>query len=248
MSDVPLYRRVCERIRGRIRSGTYPRGAALPSETQLTQDYGVSLITVRHALRELELDGLVERRQGIGTFVRDQPRNVIISMSSFTSDVAGGRLRLVRTLLADDMMPASPELAERLGVQTGSMLRHLVRLDSEGLVPLSVDEAFMPPELATRITREIASSPLFMHLWQRESGIALVRTDYDIGVEMPGKADQEVLGIGPDIPLLVTGELIFDMDGNASAYIVTRYRGDRCRLFGNVALVQKTTEHGVIGE
>ena len=105
---IPLYQHVYQELNGRISAGVYARGRMLPSEAQLRKEFGVSLITVRRALHELALDGLVNCRQGIGTFVREQPRDgVMIGLSNFTSSVAAGRLRLIRTLLADEMRPAS---------------------------------------------------------------------------------------------------------------------------------------------
>ena len=247
--SVPLYQRVYEDLSDRIASGLYPRGAALPSEQKLGAEFGVSLITIRRALHELALDGLIERRQGIGNFVRERPRNgVVVGLSNFTSLVASGRLRLVRTLLSDDMIPAPAGVAERLGIQKDSGVRRLVRLDSEGGTPLSVDEAFVPPALACCIDAQMAASPLFMHRWQEQAGIKLVRTQYDIRVEVATADDRQLLQIGPETPILVTGELVIDATERAALWIVTRYRGDRCRLSGSVLLAQKRTKRGVIGE
>jgi GntR family transcriptional regulator len=248
-TNVPLYHRLYSELLDRINSGVYPPGTALPSESKMREEHGVSLITIRRAIHELSLDGLVDSRQGIGSFVRESSRStVVVNMSSFTSDVATGQLRLVRTLMADDLIPAPSEVADRLRVQPGSMLRHLVRLDCEGGAPLSVDEVFMPPALANEITPEIAASPLFMHLWQEASGISLVKTWYDIRVKLPDAHDQELLQIGSDVQLLVTGELIFDSKDRRSAWIETIYRGDRSRLACTMMLVQKETDKGVIGE
>jgi DNA-binding GntR family transcriptional regulator len=142
----PLYQEVYEKLAERINGGIYRRGTTLPTECKLRKEFGVSTITVRRALHELALDGLVDSRQGIGNFVRERPRDgVIIELSNFTSSMASGRLRIVRTLLADELIPASAAVAKKLSVQPGSMLRHLVRLDSEGGAALSVDEVFMPP-------------------------------------------------------------------------------------------------------
>jgi DNA-binding GntR family transcriptional regulator len=236
-------------LRDRISSGVYPPGTALPSEARMREEFGVSLITIRRAIHELSLDGLVDSRQGIGSFVRECGRDsVVVSMSSFTSDVAAGRLRLIRTLMADELVPATSDVADKLNVPTGSMLRHFVRLDSEGEVPLSVDEVFMRPSLANEITPEIAASPLFMHLWQQASGISLVKTNYEIHVKSPDEDDREILQIGAETPILVTAELIFDPSDRPSAWIETRYRGDRSRLSASMTLVQRQTEKGIIGE
>ena len=69
--NTPLYRTVYDSLKARILAGDYPPDVALPSESRLVHDYGVSLITVRRALHELVLDGLIERRQGVGSFVRE---------------------------------------------------------------------------------------------------------------------------------------------------------------------------------
>jgi GntR family transcriptional regulator len=246
---IPLYRRVYDELTKRIQSGADRPGAMLPSEAQLSKEFKVSLITVRRALHELALDGLVDCRQGIGSFVRERPRDgVMISLTSFTSSVASGRLRLVRTLLGDDMIPASAALAEKLHVQQGSMLRRLVRLDIEGGVPLSLDEVFMPPVFARIVDKTIAASPLFMHLWQEKARTSLVRTYYEITVRMPTAEHQEQLRIDSQIPVLVASETIMDSTDRAIMTAVTYYRGDRCCLSGTVLLTQKKTRKGILGE
>ncbi|HEY3298144.1 MAG TPA: GntR family transcriptional regulator, partial [Armatimonadota bacterium] len=244
-----LYQNVYIQIYNRIQTGIYPRASVLPSESKLGEEFGVSLITIRRAIHELALDGLIESRQGMGNFVRDPVGDsAVVRMSSFTSDVAAGRLRVVRTLMDDSMVPAPVDVAEKLGVQTGSMVRYLVRLDYEAGEPLSIDMVFIPAVAAKEITQEMAGSPLFMHLWQEAAGIDLVRTEYEIGTEMSTEHDQATLGIGPDVPVLVTWELIHDSAGRRAAWIINRYRGDRSRLSATVTLVQIETEHGTIGE
>lgn len=245
----PLYQGIYDTLKSRIQSGFYEVGASLPSEPRLREEFGVSTITIRRAIHELSLDGLVEPRQGVGNIVRDPFQSeVVVGMSSFTSDVANGRLRLVRTLLVDDMVQAAGDVARKLGVQPGSLLRHLVRIDCEGSGPLSIDEVFIPPAPASRITSDVAASPVFMHLWQEASGLALVHTDYEIWTELANSEDCNLLKIDAGSPVLVTGELVFDSNDKPAAWIVSRYRGDRGRLSGKVTLVQKKTSKGTLGE
>ncbi len=246
---IPLYQHVHQELTERINGGIYAHCKMLPSEAQLRKEFGVSLITVRRALHELALDGLIDSRQGVGNFIRERPRDgVIIGLSNFTSSVASGRLRLVRTLLADELVPASALLAERLSVQAGSRLRHLVRLDSEGGAPLSVDEVFMPPAFARVIDEEMAASPLFMHFWQQKAHTKLVRTFYEITVNTPTEDEQKELQIDSKVPVLVTSETIMDSRDKTIMNVVTRYRGDRCRLSGTVLLAQRKTKQGIVGE
>lgn len=65
----PLYRQVRDRLVERLASGLWAPGAALPSETELARQLGVSQGTVRKALDEMAAENLLVRRQGRGTFV-----------------------------------------------------------------------------------------------------------------------------------------------------------------------------------
>ena len=65
----PLYQQAIDLVRRKIADGEWPAGSVLPAETRLAQDFGVSVGTVRKALQHLVDERLVERRQGVGTFV-----------------------------------------------------------------------------------------------------------------------------------------------------------------------------------
>ncbi len=67
----PLFVAVSDRLRVLIEEGTFPPGSRFPSEIELAQMLGVSRVTLREGLRHLEEDGLIIRRHGIGTYVRD---------------------------------------------------------------------------------------------------------------------------------------------------------------------------------
>jgi DNA-binding GntR family transcriptional regulator len=67
------YRQVVDDLTRRIESGEWPDGVPLPSEDALTEDYGVSRTTVRKAKDILAEAGLIEIRQGLGTYVAQPP-------------------------------------------------------------------------------------------------------------------------------------------------------------------------------
>jgi GntR family transcriptional regulator len=67
----PLYRQIIDAIKREVAAGRLPSGAALPSFRALAEDLLVSLITVKRAYEELEREGVIYRRQGIGTFVAE---------------------------------------------------------------------------------------------------------------------------------------------------------------------------------
>lgn len=81
MAAEPKHRDISRCLRGEIRQGLYAPSGRLPSETQLVERFGVSRPTVARALRDLQEAGLIERRAGAGTFVRNEP-NTAASVST----------------------------------------------------------------------------------------------------------------------------------------------------------------------
>ena len=69
---IPLYYQLENLLREKILSGAFAPGDRIPTESDLIRRYGVSRITVRQALTALAGEGLIERRQGRGTFVTDR--------------------------------------------------------------------------------------------------------------------------------------------------------------------------------
>jgi GntR family transcriptional regulator len=66
-----LYQQIVDRLKCEISEGRLKPGAALPSFRQLAEDLLVSVITVKRAYEELEREGIIYRRQGLGTFVAE---------------------------------------------------------------------------------------------------------------------------------------------------------------------------------
>jgi GntR family transcriptional regulator len=83
-ADRAVFRQLADLLREQILSGALAPGQALPSETRLTQDYGVSRNTVRQAVAILRGEGLVTTDRPGGTRVRERPERVVIEIDSGT--------------------------------------------------------------------------------------------------------------------------------------------------------------------
>lgn len=112
----PGYMKIQHYVSEKIRSGEYPVGGKIPSETELAEQFSVSRITANKAIKEMALMGLLERVRGRGTFVCAHP-HLSTSAKAFASavklDVTGSRHH---QLLQFRVMGAYPELADRKSV------------------------------------------------------------------------------------------------------------------------------------
>src|SRR5579859_3371859 len=159
----PLYRRIANDLRRRIRSGDLPPGRRLPPEPELTTLYHVSRNTVRDAIKWLTTHGLVETRPGQGTFVKQRITPFVTTLSpdpetglgggegeaAFTEVRERGR-EPSRSVPRVEVQAAAGHVAARLRVGEGAQVvsRHWERF-IDG-TPWSLQTTFYPMELVLR--------------------------------------------------------------------------------------------------
>ncbi|PKR86394.1 GntR family transcriptional regulator [Heyndrickxia camelliae] len=141
-SSLPLYFQLKQNIKEAIDSNVYKPGKKIPNETELCEHYGVSRITVRRALQELVDEGLLERKQGKGTFVSaTKITRELITVDGFTDYIKRiGKNPSTRIILSEEV-PATKVEAEKLNVKEGSPLLKLVRVMGIEEQPLVIDVA-----------------------------------------------------------------------------------------------------------
>jgi GntR family transcriptional regulator len=155
------FREIATELRTAIESGEYQHGARIPTEHALASQYGVSRETVRRALALLKSEGLLAGAPGRGTYVPPPPVRLTIARYGVVTDVGremrdlgpwetacreqgiDGRTEVVNV----DRVPASSDLAERLGVTAGEQLIHRVRDMWAGDRIAQIQEAWMPVAL-----------------------------------------------------------------------------------------------------
>src|ERR1700759_3371315 len=89
MAD-PKYRQIADSLRLKIESGQLPPSEQLPTETDLSAEFGASRNTIRDAIKSLISLGLVETRPGQGTFVTKQPDPLVTTLSADENTGLGG--------------------------------------------------------------------------------------------------------------------------------------------------------------
>lgn len=147
----PKYQRIADALRAAVRAGEYAAGERMPAETDLVEQYEVSLPTIRQALGVLRAEGLIESRHGIGTFVRDARRLQRRSRHRY------GRARNDKKLLTSHLEhkilfagrdTAPLHIAEVLGngVNSEIVVRRRLLTDAESGRPEELGASYIPGE------------------------------------------------------------------------------------------------------
>lgn len=136
-------------IRQRIAEGGWQPGMKLPSERELVQQFGCARMTVHHALRELEDEGLIERRQGSGSYVAQlHPISNVLQVRDIHEEIAErGHVHVTRVLTVEKLK-ASAEIAAAMRLRKGSAVFHVRLVHVENGVPIQLEDRHVNPALA----------------------------------------------------------------------------------------------------
>lgn len=146
-SGGPRYVQLRRRLEAGIRDGILAPNTSLPPERELAQMTDLSRVTVRKAIQELAEKGLIEQRQGSGSFVREAQARVEQSLShltSFTEDMKRRGLDTTSTWLERGIFMPSPDEMLALGLRSGESVARISRIREAGGRPMALERAALP--------------------------------------------------------------------------------------------------------
>lgn len=156
MAHAPKYVQVKEEIRRKILSKEWTDGCRIPVEAEFCEMFGVSRITVRKALEELQSEGYLVKIQGKGTFVRGQMVEQRLSkFYSFSEELRKQGVEEQATVRGLTLVSASEEMAARLRVVVGDPILEISRIRSTDHGPYAVETSYIPQRFAPDISKEM---------------------------------------------------------------------------------------------
>lgn len=143
---IPLYLQVNKVLKQKIESKEYPYGSLLPSEVELESYFGVSRITVRQAIAELEKEGYVKRARGKGTTITYSEKidENLSAIRRFTTEMKDRGLQPGTLFAHIEKIKANKDVAEHLDVNIEENVYCLYRIRSADNEPLVVFESYIP--------------------------------------------------------------------------------------------------------
>jgi DNA-binding GntR family transcriptional regulator len=226
LDGLPLYRQVQAGIEKMIRANSRAKQVAL-SDARLSQQFGVSRITVRRAVDELVDAGVLYRLQGIGTFVRQKKLKEKLTLNSFLDAWRHKAGPVQVSVAAFERISADRGLAERLAVPAGSELVYIRRLRFEKETLVAIDDRYLRAGCCKRLTaQDIKTSSLVDYLRNRE-GIGLDRGEMEIEARRASAPQARSLGIRRGEPILLRRATFLTRKGDPVLAGTSIYRADR---------------------
>jgi len=224
----PRHEQLSDWLRTRIADGTYGPDEQLPSEHALCDQFDVSRVTVRRALQTLESEGLIYRKQGLGSFVQDQRlRSGLVRLTDFAEDMAQAGIAASSQIVSNTDVPVPAPVAAKLDMEPEATVRRLDRTRLGDGNPVAFDHTWLPPDYAALLEAYDLTEHTIYSILETEHNIEVRRGRYRIeAVNAPG-AVADALRISPTQAVLLISRLSLGADDAPIYYQQRYYRTDR---------------------
>ena len=201
-------------------------GDALPTEAELCARFKVSRMTVRQAIQELSVAGLVDRQRGRGTFVAARPMHRRPGVFlSFTEEMARRGMTATSRLVSAGIDAARPEEVADLRLPGGADVVRVERVRLADGVPIAFEDAAVLIDHRAVLDRNLEVNSLHDELGRL--GVVANSATGTVTARLVTSAESRLLGVAPRTALLVELRLLFDQHGRPFERTESRYVADR---------------------
>jgi len=229
-SGVAVWRQIGEALAEDIRNKLYGPGEQLPPEPELATRFAVNRHTIRRAMGELELSGLVRIEQGRGTFVQEHAIDYAIGRRTrFSQNLAAQGMR-GHLEIVDSQTLRAPEIARHLGLPRTADILHIQMVGKAEARTIDVAEHYFDPKRFRGLDDAVRETQSISRALARFGIADYTRKWSRITAAMPSAPVARLLNQPKTRPVLQVEALNVDIDGVPVQYSMTRFAGDWVQL------------------
>ena len=238
-SPVPYYFQLTTYIEQMIRSKAWAPGQLFPSEGELCEQLGVSRTVIRQAMANLELKGLIVKRNGKRSSVAfaTYEGGLMQNLRGFYEDAIRAGQKPFTKVLDFSLIRATAEIADALQLKNGEKVLHLYRLRFLDSEPEVLVRTYLPAFLAPSLMKEDLTNKSLYAILAQKFDLRIARGDRTIEAVSADKNDAKLLKIKFGSPILLLKSIGILETGSPLEYFVAKHRGDRSKF--HVQLIQE---------
>lgn len=229
---IPFYIQVRNALLEHIKSGGWQVGDQLPGEPELCRMFEVSRTVIRQALKELELEGLIFREKGKGTFVAEPKidQRMAQELTGFYQDMVQHGLKPVTRILKQRVIPAPSNVTTYLNLEPGAEVIEIHRLRGVQDEFIILDTTYLPYVLCPEVLdADFTSQSLYAFLEDR-LGLSISRAHRTFEAVLATKYEAQLLQIKVGDPLILLDSVAYLEDDTPIEYFHGFHRGGRSRF------------------
>jgi GntR family transcriptional regulator len=196
-SKIPYYYQLYENIVESIEKNMLSEGDRLFGEIQLCEKYGVSRITVRQALKELEVNGYIIRERGKGTFIRKKiETHSLQKVSSIVDELRNEGIKTVNKILENKVIIPDYKILEILKLASDAKILFVKRIIFAYGSPLYMTKAYLPYDLTGKIKKSVLAENSFTNIITKILKIKLIHSKRVLEPAIPDDETSAFLNFG----------------------------------------------------
>ena len=231
-SFVPLYHQLKEIIEVKIESGEWRPGDKISSENDLQSIYDISRNTVQKALDELVQEGMLERKQGRGTFVsKPKIEQSLTSFYSFSKVMESQGMNPEDVILNIETKTVKRKIAKKLQIDPSEEVIALQRLRKVDGEPIIFETSYLPRKIISELSREDIEKYSLYDLLEKKHEIFVIKAKETFEPVLVRESESCYLDIKEGSPGLLLDRIAYDSNGRPVEFCRSIIRGDRCRFY-----------------
>lgn len=232
-----LYHSLGHIFRSKIQSGELTEGQKIPSEREIMEVFNVSRATVRLAIKNLVMEGLLHRVQGKGTFVAPQKiTHEVLPIMDFSDLVEKSGIKTTSQLLAKESILPPPHIQKILELTDSEEVIWLQRLIMINQMPILIETSYFPAEHFPGLLEAYDGKEEPHKFIHKQYGIKITRAQETFEPVILEDNEAELLGTQGGFPALWVELTAFEGKEQPIAYFIALLRGDRCRAYIDLVL------------
>ncbi|MBU3160312.1 GntR family transcriptional regulator [Clostridium frigoris] len=221
---LPKYKVIYEDMKDKLKNLVYKPNEKIPDGGSLAVDYACSKLTVAKALDLLVQEGMLIRRQGSGTYVKENfPSRTTVELEQFSGySKKFGKKHLKSTVIEFSIITPTIEVAKKLNI-TDEFVYKILRLRSVDNIPQILEETYMPIYVIPGLKEKHLEESIYDYI-NNELGFKIQSSHISIRGDKANSNDKKYLNLTDDDFIMEIGKIAFLENGKIFEYSKTHHR------------------------
>lgn len=219
------YIEIAEDIKNDIFKGKYLYGQKLPYEYELCKKYHCNKETMKKALATLVENGLIIRRRGSGTFVKDNRNDNNDSKTTYIQGLSKafqGLKEVISDVFVFEIIAADDTVAKKLKINRGESVYHIIRGRRLEGIPYSIEIIYLPMNIISNLKMEHIKGSIYQHI-EKTLQLKIQSNHLNIISKQSSELEQEYLGLKSNEPYIEVEQIAYLNNGSIFQYALSRF-------------------------
>lgn len=226
------YLEISKELLNRINNKTYNNSTnPIPNEIQLSKEFNCSRMTMRRAIDILVQEGIIYRRRGAGSFIRDSMTSTCSPKFKLDNNIISGLTQTIdynidNKLISFKLIFATESIKNALSIKLNDPVYEIVRIRYINTSPYVVEKTYMDASIISGITEDILAKSIYKYI-EKELNLSITGSKKILRASPSNQLDREYLLLSENEPVLEVEQIAYLSSGKAFEYSFSRHRYDK---------------------